>query len=300
MFELIRHEWAAARLLTKIFIVFVGILSATGLGLVYYASSRWLADPLEGDRDTTLLESNIAQTGSSADNKARAARLRMQQHEILRRHFDAMGGAMVISSTVSLKFIGTVIFEDGTRQQVMVTKKNGDSVRISVSSPLIQTTICVSPDDAWRSLERMNEVVQVEDLDEEETIGHRRYRNVISELFLASVNGWKMEYQGIEEFEEDLVFRFDVFATRDHRISFFIDPDTFLDVGRLDRILNEDGTADETLRLHSDHMQADGMVIPGKVQTYKDGNLVQTFLIDQATRNGGVLDTAFARPVVIQ
>ena len=277
-----------------------GILCTTGLAFVYYASSRWLADPLEGDRDTTLLETNRVEPGSSAGDPSSQIRYRMQQHQILGQHFDATGGAKVLSSTVSLRYSGTVTFGDGTRQAVAVTKKNGNSVRISISSRFSQTTICVTQRDGWRSVSRMNEIILVEDLSPEEIAGHRRYLSVISELFLASVNGWRMEFKGIEEFNDDLAYRFDVMVTRDHQVSFFIDPESFLNIGRIDRIENGDGSVSETLRLHFDHLQAGGLVIPGRVEVYADAKLNQTLIIEDALRNGGVLDSAFERPVLTQ
>ncbi len=300
MIRVIRNEWAAAKLSTKLLIIFAGILCSAGLALVYYASSTWLADTIESDRDTVLLESSRINQESQQDDAASKSRYRMQQHQVLRQHFDAMGGARVLSSTVSLSFSGTVVFEDGTRQQVMVTKKNGTSLRISVSTRFTQTTIALSPHDSWRSVSRMNDILMVQDLPESEVENHRRYLSVVSELFLASVNGWQMQFVGLEQFNGKLAYCFDVVLNDSHTVSFFIDPESFLTAGRIDRIRHADGTVSETKRLHMDHMRAGELTIPGRVESYVDDKLIQTLIIDEARINAGVLDSIFERPSVTQ
>ena len=82
-----------------------------------------------------------------------------------------------------------------------------------------------------------------------------------------------------------------------HTVRFFIDPETYLDSGREDRVFESDGTLVITRRLNYDHFHANDMVVPGRVESYVNGKLLQTMVIEQAQINSGVLDSVFQRPV---
>ena len=302
MIRYFRESWEMASLGSKVFTILFGIISIVGLVAVFWITSNWAGDPIEG-------ESVVAgQGGFDIRKSIREAEaidpvvlpMGVAERAVLDQHFKALGGIQAISSVSSLRFSGKVEFADGTVQDVFVVKKGGDRMRISVRTPVSQTSIVVSPGDNWRAVWQLEHVVSVEDLSPEELESHMRYIYVVSELYLAMEKGWKMNYLGQHDFNYRMAHVFEVKPHARHSVRFFIDPETFLDVGREDRIFEEDGTLTITQRLNSDHIKANRLTIPGTVATYLNGELSQTLHIERGEVNSGVLDSVFNRPVLTQ
>lgn len=302
MIRYFRESWEMASLGSKVLVILFGVVSVVGLVAVFWISSNWAGDPIEG-------ESVVAgQGGFDIRKSIREAEaidpvvlpMGVAERAVLDQHFKALGGIQAISSVSSLRFSGKVHFADGTVQDVFVVKKGGDRMRISVRTPVSQTSIVVSPGDNWRAVWQLEHVVSVEDLSPQELESHLRYIYVVSELYLAMEKGWKLNYLGQHDFNYRMAHVFEVKPHARHSVRFFIDPETFLDVGREDRIFEEDGTLTITQRLNFDHIKANRLTIPGKVATYLNGELSQTLNIERGEVNSGVLDSVFIRPVLTQ
>jgi len=81
-----------------------------------------------------------------------------------------------------------------------------------------------------------------------------------------------------------------------HVTRFYIDPESYLNVGREDRVFDDDGTLNIIRRVYSDHLEVKGLTIPGKVETYFNDTLSRTFHLSNAELNPGVIDSFFTRP----
>lgn len=275
------------------------ILSIAGLVGVFWVTSNWSGD---------LVEDDTPVAGSGSFNLRKSIReveasnplvlpIGVAERSVLDRHFMALGGIQTISSVSSLRFSGKVHFVDGTIQDVFVVKKGGDRMRISVRTPLSQTSIAISPKDNWKAIWHLESVVEVEDISPEELESHMRYIYVVSELYLALEKGWDMNYLGQHDFNYKMAHVFEVRPDPKHSVRFFIDPETHLDIGREDRIFENDGTLNITRRMNSEHFQANRLTIPGKVETYLNGEISQTLIIERGEVNSGVLDSVFKRPI---
>lgn len=280
-------------------------MAKIGLALVclFLVAVLWSAVKWSDETDTDDPESGELATAPRLSVSERLAEsgyeipMGIAERSILDQHFAALGGFETISSVSSLRFSGKVEFSEDLTQDVVVVKKGGDRVRITVKSKVSQTSLCVSPDDNWKAVWHRENLVDVRDLTPKEIDEQMRYIYVVSELFLALEKGWSLEYKGVREFEYKMVHVFEVRPDERHYVRFFIDPESFLDIGREDQVFLDDGTLEITRRINAEHFQAGKLTIPGKVETYVDGTLVQTLMIQSGTVNAGVLDTVFLRPV---
>lgn len=279
--------------MAKIGLVLVGLF----LVAVLWSAVKWSDDAdLVGEDSGELVTAPRLSVSERLAESGYAIPMGIAERGILDQHFAALGGFETISSVSSLRFAGKVQFSDDLIQDVVVVKKGGDRVRITVKSKISQTSICVSPEDSWRAVWHRGNLVEVKDLTPEEIEEQLRYIYVVSELFLALEKGWSLEYEGVREFEYKMAHVFEVRPNDRHYVRFFIDPETFLDIGREDKVFLDDGTLEITRRVNSEHFQASKLTIPAKVETYVDGVLVQTLMIQSGTVNAGVLDTVFERP----
>ncbi len=299
MIRYFQEAWEMSSLGSKIFGFLFVILSIAGLVGVFWVTSNWSGDLVEDDTPVAGLGSfNLRKSIREVEaTNPLVLPIGVAERAVLDRHFMALGGIQTISSVSSLRFSGKVHFADGTIQDVFVVKKGGDRMRISVRTPLSQTSIAISPKDNWKATWHLESVVEVGDMSPEELESHMRYIYVVSELYLAMEKGWDMNYLGQHDFNYKMAHVFEVRPEPKHSVRFFIDPETHLDIGREDRIFENDGTLTITRRMNSEHFQANRLTIPGKVETYLNGEISQTLIIKRGEVNSGVLDSVFTRPV---
>jgi hypothetical protein len=298
MIQYIRESWEMAtpseKKMAKIGLVLVCLF----LVAVLWSAVKWSDESGEDSADSGELATAPALSVSERlAEHGYEVPMGIAERSILDQHFAALGGFETISSVSSLRFSGKVQFSEDLTQDVVVVKKGGDRVRITIKSKVSQTSLCVSPNDSWKAVWHRENLIEVKDLTPEEIEEQLRYIYVVSELFLALEKGWSLEYEGVREFEYKMAHVFEVRPNDRHYVRFFIDPESFLDIGREDQVFLDDGTLEITRRINSEHFQASKLTIPGKVETYVDGELLQTVLIQSGTVNAGVLETAFMRPV---
>ena len=218
------------------------------------------------------------------------------ERAVLERHFSAIGGVDALSGVSSIRISGKLAFPDGKTQDIIVVKKGGDRIRVTMRMPGWQRVVALTPEDKWEALWNMGELHAVRDMDVKEAESLRRSGYVTSELFMALQNSWEISYAGQKDFNYKMAHCFEVRIDKNLLIRFFIDPTTFLDVGREDRLYLEDGGMDLTRHLYSDHFESNGLLVPAKVMTSVNDELKQTFTIEQVDINPGILDTGFERP----
>ena len=298
MLEWIRQSWymtsGPARAAWIIVLFFIAVL----LGLLVWVVRNWLIVLPDANDDlsmhrTTDFSSAIREASKGGGS---VQLLTIAERAVLDRHFGALGGLEQINAITSLRFSGKVTFDTGVVQSVVVIKKGGDRMRTTVKSKVSQTTWVISPESNWRAVWFNGQLAEVRDLTESELDDSLLYIHVVSELYLAQKNNWDLRYLGVKEFNYKMAHVFEVQPDPRYTIQYFIEPKTFLDVGRVDKVFEKDGTLNITRRVHLEHFDANGLSLPGKVETYLNGNLIQTFELQRAQFNSGVLDEVFIRP----
>lgn len=221
----------------------------------------------------------------------------LAERAILDTHFAAIGGVQRLASINSSRMKGRMVLQNGEEQVISVLKKAGDRVRITIKSPTMQRVASVTSSDSWYAVWKTGNLLLLEDMDPGEQAAIRQYAGLKSELFQARENSWNVRYVGYVEFNHRMTYAFDVDDDSKRRMRFFIDAETYLDIGREDRDLQENGQLAITQSLMEDHFDSSGYAVPGKISTWKDDQLVQTLYVDEMEMNPGILDSIFARPV---
>jgi hypothetical protein len=276
-----------------------GVAAIIVLALIVWISANWIGEAAEGDGTVPELASDeVTPVADSLAEMGFDRPMGMAERSVLDQHFAALGGFNAISSVSSLRFSGKVTFAGGITQQVVAVKKNHDRMRVTVRNNVVQVSICISPEDNWRARWERGQLVMVEDLPPEEVEKQGWYIYMVSELFLAMQRGWDFEYLGVRDFNYKMAHVFEVRPHPRHSIRFYLDPETFLDVGREDRIFEKDGTLSITRRYYSGHFEAGSMMMPGKLEVFLNGEKTQDVELEQGEVNPGILGNFFDRPVM--
>jgi hypothetical protein len=298
MIQWLRESWEMTSITTIVVRVLILILAAVSLVGIVWFSRNWQVTEAEELSDVTMYKTrDIGSDIRSLDKgKGPVQLLGIAERAVLDRHFVVLGGLDKLSSISSLRFSGKVTFNSGLVQDVVVIKKGGVSMRTSVKTKQVQTTRVVTEKESWRAVWVNGQLVEVLDLTDKEAEDSFRYINVASELYLAQQNDWRLSYQGMKDFNYKMAHAFELVLDPRHTVVYFIEPKTFLDLGRVDRVFEADGTFVVTRRVHSEHFDANGITLPGKIDIFQNGELVQVFDLWSAQFNSGVLDSVFQRP----
>jgi hypothetical protein len=221
-----------------------------------------------------------------------------RERAILERHFAAIGGTRRLATIKSLLSTGEISFPDGSRHDVVIAKKEGPRIRVSVRSSTGQRVMAVTPDDAWQCLWREGRLVSVKDLSDAERRSLRRSAYIVSELFLAMRNPWTVRFIGEQAFNYRMAHCFEVKLSNREVVRFFIDPETYLDLGREEWSFDAEGGISIIRHIGSEHMDIAGLLVPGHIETYENNVLLQTFVATDVEVNPGILDSTFDRPAM--
>ena len=277
--------------------VYLGGAITLILVVIVLISGNWAGEAEEGAEP--LAELNHGEAPAVVESLAELGYdlpLGVAERGVLDQHFAALGGFDAISSVSSLRFSGKVTFGSGVTQEVVAVKKGHDRMRLTVRNNVVQASVCLSPKDNWQARWEFGKLVSVETLPPEKVEEQAWYIYMVSELFLAMEKGWQFSYLGVRDFNYQMVHVFEVRPHPRHTIRFYIDPESFLDIGREDKIFEPDGTLSITIRHYSAHFQAGPLMIPGSIEVYTNGEKTQEFEVLLGEVNPGILDNFFDRP----
>lgn len=284
---------------TKLITLAVFILS-----VVLFVALVWVLQNWRGESDIVLDPDAVVEEDSSSIREAIRAEeesgivlpLSVAARSVLDKHFNALGGIPKISSITSFRMSGTVEFGEDQKLDIVVVKKTGNKMRITEKFENGERIQVVSPDDSWIAYWQSGLLLRVEDMTDQELERQQNNTNVVSELWLSFQNNWDTKYIGQRDFNYKMTHVFEVQTNPRHSVRFMIDPDTFLDIGQEERTFEADGSLMITRRINSGHQEWNGLMVPGKIEVFKNDELKQTIHVKNVAVNPGVLDSAFVRP----
>jgi hypothetical protein len=297
MFRRLREEWELASPRVKVMVP-LGIVAfaAFSYGLTWVLSN-WRGDLAEDPVDPMTRESpKRVPLDEALPESEIVPALGPNERAILEQHFVALGGVDRLASIRSLLSSGEITYADGEVRPIVVVKKQGARLRLSMKTPEGQLVMVVTPDDSWRCVWQAGRLVLLEDLAPEEAEDLRRSAYVVSELYLAMQNSWTVRYLGEQAFNYEMAHCFEVKVNDRNSIRFFIDPETYLDAGREEWLFDAEGTLTITRAIGSEHMDISGLKVPGKVEIFENNVYKQTFVAIDAEVNPGIFADAFERP----
>jgi len=222
--------------------------------------------------------------------------LNPQERELLNRHFNAVGGVNLFITMSSFRVAGDLDMGGGRIYGAILIKKGRELERTTIRTPEHIEVKVVTPEDHWVAYWKLGTLVSVKDMTPEDLRTMSLDAPVVDEIFSSLQSGWLIQYAGQKDFNYRMAHVFEVRSGQRRTTRFFIDPETFLNLGREDRTFAPDGTLSIVKRVYSDHIDASGLTIPGQVDTYIDDKLYAEFHVSTAELNPGVLDSVFFRP----
>jgi len=253
---------------------------------------NWQAVPVDTGQDSGLLTEEV-DSEESAKWKLLASR-EAEEQAILHEYFEGMGGVEKLASMKSVRATGELTFPDGRILRAVVVKKAGGLIRFILGIAPRQIVIGVNPDDAWQSSWVDGREI-VEDIDPAQLDYMRRSGHPVSKLFMAMHNEWSITYLGEKAFNYKMAHVFEVKIDARETARFFIDPETFLEMGT-EEWINDPSGVTITRHLQSEHFEADGLTMPGRVETHINGVLSHTYIVQKVEVNPGVINSSFYRP----
>lgn len=215
---------------------------------------------------------------------------------VLQKHFAALGGGQRIGAVISLLATGEMAFASGEVLPAVFILKGGQ-MRLSLKTSSGQEVWATSVDDAWYCRWRAGNLVERADLTEAGWDQLNLSRYSLQPLYRQIRESGQLGYLGTQPFEYKMSHCFEMEGPDRTRLRFYIDADSFLDVGMEMRRFQEDGTLHILRQVYSERMDIGGLQVPGRIAGYIDGALVQTFNISDVDLNVGIFDTTFARPM---
>lgn len=284
---------------TKVVSLVVFVVSVFLFIALVWVLRNWRGETNYSGTDDPVVEveqSTIREAIRAEEESGVVLPLSVAARSVLDKHFDAIGGVPKISSISSFRMSGTVVLSDDQALDIVVIKKTGNKLRLSERFANNQRVQVLSPSDSWIAFWQNGVLESVEDMSEEAREKHRHNTNVVSELWLSFQRNWDTKYVGQRDFNYKMAHVFEVQTTPRHTVRFLIDPDTYLDIGQEELNFEEDGSLQITRRIHSEHREWQGLVVPGKIEVFRNNELLQTIQVKDVAVNPGVLDSVFARP----
>jgi len=293
MWRWLREEWLLARRSARIAFVSIVVLALLGAAAGVYLLRSWQYQPevLPVDAETVDRQRDLLAAETRREDLSGAA----LQQALLKRYLAMLGRPEKLASLRSIRATGTLEFSSGLKRRVVLVKMHGGYLRVTVGAPPEQIIMGLTPEDAWQLVLRAGREV-VEDLDPLQLGNLRRSAYPVSKLYLAMQNEWSIAYRGEESFEGQTAHVFEVGMEDGHSMRFFIDAESFLEIGAEERYPGESGEIVTTRHIQSEHFQADGLMMPGRVETHINGAFSHVFTVESAEVNPGVLESSFARP----
>jgi hypothetical protein len=294
MFERQREWWEESSVAGKGLAILLTLLVIAFLFGIAYISSNWRET--EVPTELPVMHEEPVQGGDSMEAFAPYAGLNAEGKRILKRHFESLGGRASISRIRSLRIEGIIELEEELQRDLLILKKGGDHLRLSLSGPDATIVMTISPQDSWQSVERAGRLLEVKDMNPKQKLELSDSLDLVTELLLAPERGWSLRYLGNRDFSYKVCHAFEVEHSDGHIIRFFLDPDHFYDIGREEVYKDEDGEVVVMRRYQSDFEKVDGFTFPKTVIIRENEEVVQKIMVESVSINPGILETAFTRP----
>lgn len=292
MFRSWRERWILAGRRTKAAFGLVVLISAVLFTVLVLVLRNWQGDIAYVETAEAVAEAPLEEEPLEWDGNER---LSPTGRTVLQKHFAALGGGQRIGSVISLLATGQIAFASGESMAAVFIHK-GDQMRLSLKTSQGQEIWAVGDDDAWFCRWRAGNLVEREDLSAGGWEQLKLSRYSLQPLYRKIRESGQLGYLGTQPFEYKMSHCFEMEGPNRSRLRFFVDADSFLDVGMEIRGFEADGTLRILRQVYSERLDIGGLQVPGRIDGYIDGVRVQTFTIDDVDLNVGIFDTTFDRP----
>lgn len=214
--------------------------------------------------------------------------------ELLRRFSIAMAGREGFDRLQSLRVEGEVYLPDGVIYPYVLSKRAPNRIRLQMSQQGVRIIHGFDGVNAWRSLERMGELLEVKAIPLDEMEAFVRHSEITPELHNFAQKGWNLRYAGKVDWNDRTVYKIEGNKGDQHN-SFYLDASSFLEIGRESwRKSNPD---EREITHFRDYQRFDGFQFATEVEHFQNEKWVQRLKIDSIELNSGILNHLFSRPI---
>lgn len=271
------------------FLLFIGALVTAS-----WMIRNWLrVEPFEGD-GSELVESLPA--GRVLPDEFLSGRLSATARAVLENHLRMIGGTTRLNAVNSVLLTGVIDLGQGEPWDIVVVKKGNTRVRVTISREDQAIVMAVAPGQAWTAYWQEGRIVMLRDLTPVEEASFTRYRAMVSDLFLGSLENWETRYLGLRPFADVAAHLFEMTPNPHLRMQFYIDPTTYQLLGKTEFIEEEDGKRKILTATHHSVRTFDGIQFPTVITTESNVDPTQRLVLENVVVNGGVLNESFHRP----
>ena len=213
--------------------------------------------------------------------------------ELLRRFSIAVAGREGFDRLQSLRVEGEIHLPEGGMYPYVLSKRSPNRIRLQMSEQGLRIIHGYDGVNAWRSIERMGDLIDVKAIPIEDMEAFVRHADITPELHDFERKGWNLRYAGQVDWNDRKVYKIEG-KRGDRRTDFFLSETSFIEVGRESWL---ESLPEERERTHyRDFQRIDGFQFAMEVEHYQNEEWVQRLNIDKIEINPGILNHLFSRP----
>jgi len=215
--------------------------------------------------------------------------------EIIQRHISALGGQSRLADLASVQAAGTIDTGDGELKPFSMVKKGEGRVRLSLGLESHHVLLGYYEGLGWRQVRVRGDVVDTRYLDAYETQSLGRNAVITNELYRSRNEEWTVSFLGEQIYDNKLCWVLKIEDMPYGELTLFIDKNTYLEVGRIQKHVDQNGEMVTSVSIYRNYQMVDGYSLPFFMET-KNDDQTQTIVFEEIETNVGIFDTVFRVP----
>jgi hypothetical protein len=213
--------------------------------------------------------------------------------DVLKEHFAAIGQEKVLTLN-SVKTTGKLL-QSGMEIPFIQMGKRPGSVRVEGTFQGLSFIQAYNGTDGW-SINPFAGITEPQPMTEDELKSMKYSADIDGMLWNWKDKGYTVTLEGKEDMEGTSCFKIKL-ATKDGDVfTYYLDADSYMMI-RTNTKVKVQGNDTETDTYFSNYMQAEGMAMPGKIDTKMNGQVIMTIVTDKVEVNIDLDNALFEKPV---
>ncbi len=212
--------------------------------------------------------------------------------EVLKQHFEAIGQEKLMKVN-SFKTIGKLV-QSGVEIPFMQMSKRPDFMRVEGTFQGLTFVQTYNGKEGW-NVNPFAGVNEPQPMGEDELKSMKYSADMDGMLWNWKDKGYTVTLEGKEDMEGTSCFKIKQVTKEGDVFTYYIDSDSFM-LLRNNTKVKVQGNEAETDTYFSNYMQAEGIAMPGKVDTKMNGQLIMTIVTDKVELNPELDKSLFEKP----
>jgi outer membrane lipoprotein-sorting protein len=212
--------------------------------------------------------------------------------DVLKEHFSAVGQEKLVKVN-SLKTIGKLV-QGGVEIPFTQMAKRPDFMRIEGTFQGLTFVQTYNGKEGW-SVNPFAGVTEPQPMGEDELKNMKYSSDMDGMLWNWKDKGYTVTLEGKEDMEGTSCFKIKLVTKETDAFVFYIDSESYIMI-RTNTKIKVQGNETESDTYYSNYMQAEGLAMPGKIETKMNGQVVMTIITDKVEVNTELDKSLFEKP----